>query len=449
MTLNFAPGRFLTGPLIAAAASLWLALPAAAEVDIQQVETPMGFKAWLVEEPSIPFTALEIRFKGGEALDAPGKRGATNLMVGLLEEGAGGYDAQGFAAESESLAASFGYSSSQDTVSVSARFLTENRDEASELLRQSLIEPSFSETAIERVRAQVLSGIRSDAKDPDSIASATFDAEVFGDHPYGTDPSGTVESVSALTRDDIVDAWKGAMAKDRVYIAATGDISAEELSTLIDNLLGDLPETGAPMPEDVDVETSAGVTVVPFDTPQSVALFGHKGLKRDDPDFFAAYVMNTILGGGGFEARLMTEVREKRGLTYGIYSYLVPMDHAELYLGHVASANDRIGEAMQVIREEWAKLAENGCTEAELEQAKTYLTGAYPLRFDGNGPIAGILVGMQMDGLTPDYIATRNDKIEAVTLDDVKRVAARVLQPDALRFVVVGQPEGVESDDAG
>ncbi|NDV49253.1 MULTISPECIES: pitrilysin family protein [unclassified Salipiger] len=439
--------RIVTGPLIAAAASLWLALPAAAEIDIQQVETPLGFKAWLVEEPSIPFTALEIRFKGGAALDAPGKRGATNLMVGLLEEGAGAYDAQGFAAESESLAASFGYDSSQDAVSVSARFLTENRDDAVELLRQSLIEPSFSEAALTRVRAQVISGIRSDAKDPDSIASATFDAEVFGDHPYATDASGTVESVRALTRDDIVDAWKGAMAKDRVYIAATGDISPEELSALIDNLLADLPDTGAPLPQDFDVQTTAGITVVPFETPQSVALFGQKGLKRDDPDFFAAYVMNTILGGGGFEARLMNEVREKRGLTYGVYSYIVPMDHAELYLGHVASANDRIGEAIDVIKDEWAKLAENGVTEAELDQAKTYLTGAYPLRFDGNGPIADILVGMQMDGLTPDYIATRNDEIEAVTLEDVKRVAARVLKPDALRFVVVGEPEGVESTE--
>ncbi|WP_353474024.1 pitrilysin family protein [Salipiger sp. H15] len=444
----FALPKPVIAPLIAAAASLWLALPAAAEIDVQQVETPHGFKAWLVEEPSIPFTALEIRFRGGAALDAPGKRGATNLMVGLLEEGAGGYDAQGFAAEAEALAASFQYDSGQDTVSVSARFLTENRAQAVELLRQSLIEPSFSDTAIERVRAQVLSGIRSDEKDPNAIASTTFYAKVFGDHPYGSDSSGTVESVSALTRDDIVAAWKNAMAKDRVYIAATGDISPEDLSALIDNLLGDLPETGAPMPQDVDVQTSAGVTVVPFETPQSVAFFGEKGLKRDDPDFFAAYVMNTILGGGGFEARLMKEVREKRGLTYGVYSYLVPMDHAELYLGQVASANDRVGEAIGVIRDEWAKMAESGVTDEELDQAKTFLTGAYPLRFDGNAPIAGILVGMQMDGLTPDYIATRNDQIEAVTLDDVKRVAARLLRTDALRFVVVGQPVGVESTDA-
>ncbi|APZ55090.1 M16 family metallopeptidase [Salipiger abyssi] len=431
-------------PVFAFVASLFLAGPALAAADIQTVETPMGFTAWLVEEPSIPFTSLEIRFEGGTSLDAPGKRGATNLMVGLLEEGAGEYDARGFAEARDALAASFRYDSGPDTVSVSAKFLTENRDEAVALLRESLIDPRFGEDAVERVRAQVLSGIRSDLKDPDAIANAEFDRLVFGDHPYGSQPEGTVESVTALTRDDLVAAHRAALARDRVYIAAAGDISPEQLSALIDRLLGDLPATGAPLPEDVDVATTAGTTVVPFDTPQSVALFGHEGLKRDDPDFFAAYVMNTILGGGGFEARLMTEVREKRGLTYGVYSYLLPMDHAELYLGRVASANDRIGEAISVIRDEWARMASEGVSDAELAQAKTYLTGAYPLRFDGNGPIARILVGMQMDGLTPDYVTTRNDHIEAVTAEDIARVAARLLQPDALRFVVVGQPEGLE-----
>ena len=424
--------------------TLFLATPALAEIDIRQVDTPGGFHAWLVEEPSIPFTALEIRFQGGTSLDAPDKIGATNLMVGLLEEGAGEYDANGFAEAAESLATDFDYDSGRDSVSVSARFLTENRDAAVALLRESLIDPTFDEESIERVRQQVLSGIRSDLKDPDSIASDAFNTMVFGDHPYAFPSEGTEETVTALTRDDIVAAWKGAMAKDRVYIAATGDISPEELSALIDSLLGDLPATGAPMPADKDVSTTAGTTVIPFETPQSVALFGQKGLKRDDPDFFAAYVMNTIFGEGGFEARLMHEVREKRGLTYGVYSYLLPMDHAELYLGRVASANDRVAEAIDVIRAEWAKLAENGVTQRELDDAKTYLTGAYPLRFDGNGPIARILVGMQMDGLTPDYVTSRNAKIEAVTLEDVKRVAARLLKPDELRFVVVGQPEGIE-----
>lgn len=431
-------------PLLAFVFSLFLATPVLAEIDIQQVETPLGFKAWLVEEPSIPFTSLQIRFRGGTSLDAPGKRGATNLMVGLLEEGAGELDARGFAEAREQLAASFDYDASADAVSVSARFLSENRDAAVELLRESLVNPRFDQDAIDRVREQVLSGIRSDAMDPDAIASATFDAMVFGDHPYGSDPQGTEQSVTALGRDDMIAAHDATMTRDRVYIAAAGDITPEELSALIDRLLGDLPETGPALPPDVAAETTAGTTVVPFDTPQSVAVFGHEGLAIDDPDFIAAYVMNTILGGGSFESRLMNEVREKRGLTYGVYSYLAGMDHAELLMGRVASANDRIAEAISVIRDEWAKMASEGVTEQELEQTKTYLTGAYPLRFDGNGTIARILVGMQMDGLPADYIASRNDRIEAVTQDDVKRVAARVLRPDALRFVVVGQPEGLE-----
>ena len=189
----------------------------------------------------------------------------------------------------------------------------------------------------------------------------------------------------------------------------------------------------------------AGVTVIDYDTPQSVALFGQGGMAQDDPDFFAATVLNQILGGGSFESRLMTEVREKRGLTYGVYSYLVPRDYAAVYMGSVASANDRIADAIAVIRDEWSKAATEGVTEDELRDAKTYLTGAYPLRFDGNGPIAQIMVGMQMLGLPIDYIATRNEKVEAVTLADVKRVAGELLDPGGLQFVVVGKPVGLET----
>lgn len=418
---------------------------AQAEIDIQQVTSPGGVNAWLVEEPSIPFVALEIRFLGGASLDEPGKRGATNLMVGLLEEGAEGMDARAFAEARDGIAAQFSYDASDDTVSVSAKFLTETQDEAVDLLRASLVAPGFDDVAIERVREQVLSGLRSDATDPDEIVGKAFYGAIFGDHPYGSSENGTIETVTALTRDDIVTAHRNALARDRIYVGAAGDISAEDLGALLDKLFADLPETGAPQPADVDVQTTGGVTVVPFDTPQSVAMFGHKGMKRDDPDFFAAYVMNTIFGGGGFEARLMHEVREKRGLTYGIYSYLAPREHAELFLGRVASANDRIGEAVEVIRDEWSKMASDGVTPEELDRAKTYLTGAYPLRFDGNAPIARILVGMQMDDLTPDYITSRNAKIGAVTLEDVERVAAELLKPDDLMFVVVGQPEGLEA----
>ncbi len=424
--------------------ALIIALPAWAEIKIKEVTSPGGITAWLVQDHSIPFTALELRFRGGTSLDDPDKRGAVYLMSGLIEEGAGDMDARTYARELESLAASFSYRATDDTVSISARFLTENRDEVIDLLQTTIHEPRFDEDAIDRVRAQVISGLKSDQTDPSDIAGRSFAEMAYGDHPYASDGKGTIESVSSLTRDDIVAAYDNVFAKDRLYVGAVGDITAEELGVLLDELLLDLPATGKPIPEKAKVTIDGGVSVVDFNTPQSVALFGQSGIDRDDPDFFAAYILNHILGGGGFESRLMQEVREKRGLTYGVATYLVPKDLASVYLGSVSSANDRIAEAVEVIRQEWARAAAEGVTQKELDDAKTYLTGAYPLRFDGNGQIAGIMVGMQMEDLPIDYIATRNDKVNAVTLEDVNRVASELLDPEGLHFTIVGKPEGVD-----
>lgn len=422
------------------------ALPARA-IDIQEITSPSGIDAWLVQEESIPFVAIEIVFDGGATLDIAEKRGATNLMMALLEEGSGDLDARGFQEAREALAASYGFDAYDDSVSVSAVFLTENRDKAVALLRDALINPRFDDDAIKRVRAQVQSILRSDAQDPNSIASATFDAAAFGDHPYGSSINGTADTVASVTQDDLFEAHRNALVQGRVHVGAAGDISAEELGILIDELIGELPTVGPAIPDRVEFGLAGGTTIVSFDTPQSVALFGHAGIERDADDFFAAFLLNEILGGNGVESRLMREVREKRGLTYGIYSYLVPKDLSEVYLGQVASANGTIAEAIDVVRAEWALMASEGVTAEELTQAKTYLTGAYPLRFDGNADIAGILVGMQSIGLPTEYIANRNELVNAVTLDEVNRVAGELLDPEGLHFVVVGQPEGLEASD--
>ena len=438
----------LLAPVLAAALTLGTA-PARAEVDldvgIEEVTSPGGITAWLVEEHSIPFVALELRFRGGASLDAPDKRGATNLMTALLEEGTGALDAQGFARAAADIAAEFSYRAHNEDVSISARFLSETQDEAMELLRGSIVTPRFDEDAIERVRAQVLAILRSDNKDPDQIVRNEFAALVYGDHPYASPEDGTVETVEALTREDIVAAHEDALVRDRVYVSAVGDITAEELGRLLDDLLGDLPEAEAPLPGRAELNLPGGIEVVEYETPQSAVIFGQPGIEREDPDFFAAYVLNHIVGGGGFNSVLMNEVREKRGLTYGIYSYLSDRDGAAVWLGSVASANERVAESIAVIRAQWARLREEGVTAEQLEDAKTYLTGAYPLRFDGNGPIADIAVAMQFDGMPLDYIATRNDRVEAVTLEDVNRVARELMDPGKLTFVVVGQPEGVET----
>lgn len=417
-----------------------------AAIDIKTITSEGGINAWVVEEPTIPFVALEIRIRGGASLDEPGKRGATNLMAGLIEEGAGDMDAQAFQTARESLAASFRYRTFDDTFSISAQFLTENQDDALELLRTSLVEPRFDQDALDRVRAQVIAGIRSDAVSPNRIAGSTFDAAAFGDHPYGTNMDGTIESVSALTRDDIITAHRNALTRDRLFVSVVGDISVDEVGPMLDQLLGDLPAEGPPLPADIAFGLEGGVTLVDFETPQSVALFGHAGIERDDEDFFAAFIMNHILGAGGFESRLTQEVRKERGLTYGISTFLVPKFHAEMVLGQVASSNETVAEAIEVVRDEWTKMATEGVTAEELDAAKTYLTGEYPLRFDGNDEIAGIMVGMQMIGLPPDYVVNRNSYVEAVTLEDVNRVARELLDPAGLHFVVVGQPDGLEAD---
>ncbi len=420
-----------------------LAAPLRAEVAIKEVTSPGGITAWLVEDHNIPFAALEIQFKGGTSVEAPDKRGVVNLMTATLEEGAADLDSRGFAEARDALAANFTFDAGTDSVGVSARFLTENRDQAIDLLRSALVSPRFDEDAVARVREQVLSNLRSNEKDPGTIASERFDLLAFGDHPYGSTGDGTIATVAALTRDDVVAAHKATLARDRVYVAASGDITAEELGALLDRLLGDLPATGAPLPGDAPWLLPPGVTVVDFPTPQSTVFFGHLGIPRDDPDFFPAFVLNEVIGGGRFTARLMTEVREKRGLTYGIGTYLVNMDQADMLLGQFSASNDKVAEAIKVVQAEWGRIISEGVTPEEMDATKTYLTGSYPLRFDGNGPIASILVGMQMDGLPMDYVTTRNAKIEAVTMEDIKRVAARLFTPDALQFVVVGQPEGL------
>ena len=423
-----------------------LAVPAHA-IDIQDVKSPGGITAWLVEDHSIPFVAVTFDFRGGASMDAPGKRGAINLMAATLEEGAGDLDATGFAEAVQALGAQFGFDAGDDQMVVSFQALTENRDQAADLLASALTEPNFEQSAIDRVRGQVQAIIRSEATDPQAIAAKEMARQAWGDHPYATSINGTEESVAALTRDDLIAAKDRVLARDRVVIGATGDITADELGVLVDRILGGLPETGsAALPDDATLGLTGGVTVIDWDSPQTVVSFAGPGLPIDDPDYFAAYVANHILGGGGFSSRLMDEIREKRGLTYGIGTGLATGIYGQTWQGGMASSNANVAEGLDLIRQEWDRMATEGVTEQELADAKTYLTGEYALRFDGNRKIANILAGMQLTGFPIDYPNTRNARVEAVTAEDVQRVAQRLLKSGDLRFVLVGRPEGVEAD---
>ena len=429
------------------ALALALGLAAAAPaggVDIQRVVSPGGIEAWLVEERSAPMLSLRFAFRGGAKLDPPGKEGLSRLVSGLLNEGAGDMDSLAFQEALDDHAIRMSFESGLDDFGGAMRTLTERRTEAFDLLSLALTRPRFDADAVERVRGQLLRGLERERTDARAIARRAWYRAAFGDHPYGRPPGGTLEGARALTRGDLAAFARERFTRDRLILGVAGDIDAAALGGLLDSTFGALPERGAPIAVAEAAPAAGGAVIVePLPQPQSAIVWGQRGLKRDDPDYYAAYVMNQILGGGGFTSRLYEEVREKRGLAYVVYSYLAPMDHAGLYLGGVATRNDRAAETLAVARAEFARMRDEGVSEAELADARTYINGSFPLRLDSNGEVAAILVGIQRAGLGIDYLDRRAGLIGAVTREDIARVAGALIDPDSFIVVAVGQPAGL------
>ena len=419
------------------------ASPAAA-IEVQRVVSPGGIEAWLVEDHSNPIISLDMTFRGGAALDPVGKEGLANLVSGLIDEGAGDLDSQAFQGQLQDLSIGLSFSAGLDTFSGDLKTLTENRDTAFELLRLALNEARFDAEPVARIRSQILAGLARNSEDPGTIVRRTLNKVLFPEHAYGRPASGTTESVTGLTVEDLRRFTAERFARDVLVVGVVGDITAKELARLLDETFLGLPATAAPVDlADTTPSGEGGVIVVEKDVPQSVVVFGHEGIARADPDYYTAYVVNYILGGGGFSARLYKEIREKRGLAYSVYTYLSPLDHAALVMGGVATQNERVSQSLDLIRAEWRRMAEDGPSEEELRDAKIYLTGSFPLRFSSSGRISGMLIGMQLNHLGIDYLDRRNALIEAVTLDDARRVATRLYDADKLTVIVVGRPEGV------
>ncbi|MDX1541269.1 MAG: pitrilysin family protein [Geminicoccaceae bacterium] len=437
--------RRLAGLLVAGAVAMTAALDVRAEPAsprVEEVVSPGGIKAYLLHEPMLPFLSLSLHFKGGAALDPAGKEGLAWMLSGLLDEGAGELDSQAFRTELEDKAIRLSFDAGRDEFTGQLRTLTEHRERAFELLGLALSEPRFDDEPVERIRSQVQADLRRRSEDPDYISSLTWFETAFPDHPYGRPVRGTVESVAEIGTADLERFVQDRLVKDQLTVGVAGDVTAEELGPLLDQAFGALPESGQPIEVATTEPAVAGTIVVRKPLPQSQVMFGEGGLPRDDPDYYAAYVANHILGGGGFTSRLTDEVREKRGLAYSVYSYLYPNDFAPLWLGGAGTDSTRVGESIEIIKAEIARIAAGEVTQEELDDAKTYLTGSFPLRLTSNDRIAGMLVGMQVHDLGPDYIDRRNELIEAVTLDDVRRVAGRLYDPEALLTVVVGDPAG-------
>ncbi len=416
----------------------------ASAIEIKRVVSPGGIEAWLVEDHKVPIIALEWAFEGAGASDPKGKEGLANLAARTLDEGAGPYDSQAFAARLQDNAIGLGFDVGRDAFSGSLRTLSDRRDEAFDLARLSLTEPRFDAEAVERMRAAVLSSLRRDQADPNYVARRLFYATAYPDHPYGDEIRGTLESLPTITPDDLRNFVKSSFGRDRLIVAAAGDITPEDLGLALDRVFGALPATTAiPAIANVEPKGAGETLVVTRPTAQTVMLMGEPGIKRSDPDWYAATVMNYVLGGGGFGSRLMEEVREKRGLSYGVYSYLVSLDHSALIMAGGNTVNAKAGQALDIMRQEWKRMAEKGVTEEELADAKTYLTGSFPLQLSSTQAIAGMLLQVRRDRLGIDYLDRRNALINGVTQEDVQRVAQRLLHPDRLLTVLVGRPEGV------
>lgn len=440
------PGRLWTLLLFLIFA---VSAPAALATDITRVQGPGGIEAWLVQEHSIPLISVQIGFRGGASMDPEGKAGLANIVSGLLDEGAGDLNSSAFQQRLEDRAIRLGFNASMDRFSGHMMTLSENRDEAFRLLGMALGSPRFDPEPIERIRRQITVSLRHKAEDPSQIANLAWYKHLFGNHPYGRAIDGTEESLSRVTTQDMRDFARKWFTKDNLYVTVVGDIDPGTLKSLLNSTFGTLPETGNSHAglKEAKVVSTGEVRVIERDIPQSVVAFGQDFIKRDHPDWYSAYVLNYILGGGGFASRLMTEVREKRGLAYSVGSYLHPYERAGLLVGHVATENARVNESIDIIRNEIGKMRDTGPTEEELANAKTYITGSFPLSLDSNRKIARYLLMIQLRGLGIDYIENRNKKIDAVSLQDVRRVAKTLLDPDKLVFVVVGSPDGIASDE--
>jgi zinc protease len=423
---------------------LTVAAPASATT-IERIVSPGGIEAWLVREPAVPLVVVDFAFSGGAVQDPPGKAGTAELVSSMLDDGVGDYDSKTFHDRLERKAIEMSFSVDRESLRGTLRTMKENSDEAFEDLRLSLNAPRFDASDIDLNRAQILAGLRRATTSPGDIANRRWWETAFAGHPYGRPVNGSLESVPTITADDLKAYTHRVLARNNLKIAIVGDIDPDAARVMLDHVFGGLPAKADLIP--VEAVSPLGLgrrIVVNLDVPQAVVEFGGAGIARKDPDFMAAYIVNHILGGGTFSSRLYQEVREKRGLAYSVSDSLMWLDHAALFLGTTATRDDRTGATLDLIQSEIHRLAENGPTTDELGKAKAYLNSAFALNLDTSSKVAGLLVQLQLDNLGMDYISRRTAMIDAVSLDDAKRVAKRLLD-GGLLVTVVGKPEGVAS----
>lgn len=411
---------------------------------IQQFVTPGGVSVWLVEEPSIPILSLRMAWQAGRTNDPEGMEGLTNAMVYHMNEGAGDLDAQAFFKRMEELNMSFSCSASNESTFCNASMLTDNAADSFDMVTLAFAEPRFDDGPFERYQREQEVRLQTRETNAQYLASRARIEALYPDHPYARNNS--AESLAAITQDAMRAQKDLLMVREGMLVTAVGAMSPDELAPLIDAAVAGLPANSETVEAaNVTLAAAAATPVaVELPQPQSLVSFAAPAMTREDPDFYTAVVLNYTFGGGGFESRLMKDLRVEKGLTYGVYTSVSAGDKLQLWSGSGQTKNESAGEFIAAVKANMTKMVDEGMTEVELADAKSYLTGSYPLGFDSNAKIAGRMMGVRLDELPVDFFDKRNAMVNAVTLEDANRVAREYLSPDNFTFIVVGQPEGLD-----
>jgi zinc protease len=429
-------------------------IPAAATLatpEIQTWETGNDARVLFVAAPELPMIDVRVVFDAGSARDGE-TPGLAAFVAEMLTQGSGDWDADTIARRLEDVGAQLSASADRDMTAISVRSLTKSEamDPALETLTGVIAAPSFPPQDLERVRQNRLIALRQDQESPRTVAQKALFRAVFGTHPYGSDPAGTAESVGAITREDLVRFHSQHYTGANAVVAIVGDLDREAAARIAERVVGSLPrgERVAPLPEVATSSAGAGERIS-FPSSQTTVMAGQPGMRRGDPDYFALYLGNHILGGSGLVSLLMEEVREKRGLSYSTYSYFLPLARPGPFLMGLQTRNDQADQAREVMIETLARFIAEGPSEDELTAAKKNLTGGFPLRIAENSDIVSYLAVIGFYGLPLDYLDRFVERIESVDAAQIRDAFARRVQPEGLAIVVVGGESDAQVSAAG